>query len=196
MSNHYCPRCGEVCDCGTTVCAHPCDVEHGGDVHCPSWMGHERGCYEAPGVEKLHKRAETAERERDSALAEVGMLKMGFEPAPTADAYEAVCEARTKWQERVEKAKAENMRLRAIMDRLPKTVDGMPIVPGMTVFIPHPHPSNLITEREVVAPYGTLACLTKEPAHFGCCESTAHRLARECYSTREAALAAKEASDA
>ena len=132
----------------------------------------------------------------DQAQAEVGMLKMGFEPAPTADAYEAVCEARTKWQERAEKAKAENMRLRAIVDRLPKTVDGMPIVPGMTVFIPHPRPSNLITEREVLAPYGTLACLTKEPAHSGCCESTAHRLARECYSTREAALAAKEASDA
>jgi len=129
----------------------------------------------------------------DQAQAEVGMLKMGFEPAPTADAYEAVCEARTKWQERAEKAKAENMRLRAIVDRLPKTVDGMPIVPGMTVFIPHPRPSNLITEREVLAPYGTLACLTKEPAHSGCCESTAHRLARECYSTREAALAASEA---
>jgi len=86
--------------------------------------------------------------------------------------------------------KADAERLQAIVDRLPKTVDGSPIVPGMTVFVPHPHPSNLITEREVVAPYGTLACLTKEPAHSGCCESTAHRLARECYSTREAAEAA------
>jgi len=81
--------------------------------------------------------------------------------------------------------------LRAIVDRLPKTADGFPIVPGMTVFIPHPRPSNLITEREVVAPYGKVACLTKEPAHNGCCESTTHRQARECYSTREAAEGAK-----
>jgi len=90
-----------------------------------------------------------------------------------------------------EKADEENNRLRALVDRLPKTADGVPLVPGMTVFIPHPHPSNLITEREILAPYGTLACLTKEPAHSGCCESTTHRQARECYSTREAAEAAR-----
>jgi len=87
---------------------------------------------------------------------------------------------------------AEVKQLRAIVDRLPKTADGVPITPGMTVFIPHPRPSNLVTEREVVAPYGTLACLTKEPAHCGCCESTTHRQARECYSTRDAAEGAKE----
>jgi len=85
--------------------------------------------------------------------------------------------------------------LEDIVDRLPKTADGVPLVPGMTVFIPHPHPSNLITEREVVAPYGTLACLTKEPARCGCCESTAHRLARECYSTCEAARAPREGQE-
>ena len=90
-----------------------------------------------------------------------------------------------------EKADEENNRLRALVDRLPKTADGVPLVPGMTVFIPHPHPSNLITEREVIAPYGTLACLTKEPAHSGCCESATHRQARECYSTREAAEGGK-----
>jgi len=91
-------------------------------------------------------------------------------------------------------ARADVERLQAIVDRLPKTADGVPLVPGMTVFIPHPHPSNLITERVVLAPYGTLACLTKEPAHSGCCESATHRQARECYSTRKAAEAARKAN--
>lgn len=115
-------------------------------------------------------------------------------PVTMADALKAHIEQCP--QHPMSALKVENMGLRAIVDRLPKTADGFPVVPGMTVFIPHPRPSNLITEREVVAPYGSVACLTKEPAHSGCCESTAHRQARECYSTREAALAAKETGDA
>lgn len=62
-------------------------------------------------------RAEAAERERDLAIAH------DRQPYPTAAAYEAVCKARNKWQERAEAAKrelaamkAENSKLRSALE--------------------------------------------------------------------------------
>ena len=169
-------------------------------------------------------RAEKAEAERDEALAEVGMLKMGFEPAPTADAYEAVCKDRTKWQERAEKAEGdprlhlmfcktckvwhdgegpcpacdEVKRLRVIADTLPKTADGVPAMAGKSVFSVEVDGSIYANELVWWSFKGGHAALLMHSGYRNRLGVWIDqwKFASECYSTREAALAAKEASDA
>lgn len=75
--------------------------------------------------------------------------------------------------------------LKAIIAKLPKTGDGIPIVPGLTVFVVR---GNKIDERDVVGPYGNLALLVREPEQHGAASGTAHCLAETVFSTREAAL--------
>lgn len=71
--------------------------------------------------------------------------------------------------------------LEGLLAALPATADGVPIVPGMTVYCAiGPH----LDEREVVGPYGKLALLTREPARYGACEGSAHRLANTVYAER------------
>lgn len=68
--------------------------------------------------ETLTLRAELqqARRERDLAIAH------DRQPYPTAEAYEAVCAARTKWQDRAEKAEAENAELRSRLQEAKKAL--------------------------------------------------------------------------
>jgi len=160
----------------------------------------------------------------DQAQAEVGMLKMGFEPAPTADAYEAVCKARTKWQERAEKAEGdprlhlmfcktckvwhdgegpcpacdEVKRLRVIADTLPKTADGVPAMAGKSVFSVEVDGSIYANELVWWSFKGGHAALLMHSGYRNRLGVWIDqwKFASECYSTREAALAAKEASDA
>ena len=73
---------------------------------------------------------------------------------------------------------------------LPHTVDGAPIIPGMTV---HCIVGKFADEREVIGPYGKKALLTFEPARHGACAGSAHRLANTVYACRENALAAAKA---
>ena len=71
-----------------------------------------------------------------------------------------------------------------VLESLPKTVDGMPIVPDMMVYcIVGEH----VDERKVIGPYGKYALLTHEPAMSGTCAGSAHRLANTVFSTRKAA---------
>lgn len=73
-----------------------------------------------------------------------------------------------------------------IIEQLPKTVDGVPIVPGMLVYI---RVGEHVDERKVLGPYGKQALLTHEPPQHGAGGGSCHRLANVCYSTREAATA-------
>lgn len=72
-----------------------------------------------------------------------------------------------------------------ILDALPKTADGVPIVPGMLVYC-----GERADEREVLGPYGFLALFTREPARHGASEGYSHRLANTVYASRDSALAA------
>jgi hypothetical protein len=65
----------------------------------------------------LAREVETLKAERDQAIAH------DRQPYPTADAYERVCEARTRWQARaldsettIERLTAENQRLKSYED--------------------------------------------------------------------------------
>jgi hypothetical protein len=80
---------------------------------------------------------------------------------------------------------AERDALRTAVATLPKTRDGVPITPGMTVWC---RVGERADERKVVGPYGQKALLTREPARHGTCEGDSHRLANTVYSTRDAAL--------
>jgi hypothetical protein len=88
----------------------------------------------------------------------------------------------TRWRRLMEL----QQRQARIVEQLPRTADGVPIVPGMTVWC---RVGPYADERKVVAPYGKVALLTREPARHGACEGDSHRLAETVYSTREAALA-------
>lgn len=81
--------------------------------------------------------------------------------------------------------------LERLLQALPRTADGVPIVPDMTVYcIVGEH----VDERRVVGPYGRVALLTREPMRHGAGEGDAHRLAETVYSSREAALASAKKS--
>lgn len=71
-----------------------------------------------------------------------------------------------------------------LLKALPKTGDGVPIVPGIIVYC---IVGKRIDEREVIAPYGKKALLTHEPSQHGTCAGQSHRLAFTVFSTREAA---------
>jgi len=79
--------------------------------------------------------------------------------------------------------KAKNERLRAIVDRLPKTADGMRVIPGAdTVWYFH-HGGWQHCEIETSLP---------EDCQWNCVVLREQNLPPGCYSSREAAEAAKE----
>jgi hypothetical protein len=85
--------------------------------------------------------------------------------------------------DRVSALEAENAKLRAIVAKLPKTADGVPVVPGMNLWELSTHQYPMHTEQfieEVVS--------ISQPRGFGGSPNAFCR----CYSTREAAEAAKE----
>lgn len=102
----------------------------------------------------------------------------------------AVRRERDTLRQRVAKLEAE---IAAIVGKLPETADGVPVVPGMDVWLPtgaaYQSGNVLVVHRgvghhiiqwvavEVIAVHADLATETRFPA-------------RECYSTREAAEAA------
>lgn len=75
-------------------------------------------------------------------------------------------------------------RLKNLIEQLPRTADGVPIVPGMLVYI---RVGEHIDERRVIGPYGKQSLLTHEPARAGAGDGSAHRPANVCYSTIQAA---------
>lgn len=76
--------------------------------------------------------------------------------------------------------------LQSVVDALPKTADGVPIVPDMTVYcIVGEH----VDERRVIGPYGKQSLLTHEPAQHGAGSGSSHRLADTVYADRSKALA-------
>ena len=110
-----------------------------------------------------------------------------FGPLDTED-RDAAVDLIAHLRERAEKAEAEIERLREIVDRLPKTADGVPVTPGMNLYAPN-----------VDYDFGALAivsdsdrpqieCRDVRGVEFGMCASL-------CYSTREAAEAEKENED-
>ena len=120
-------------------------------------------------VRALTAQLAEAERERDKALAELSDARETWldwasdneivGPYVPYDEYEAI---------RAKLAAAE-----AVIAKLPKTADGVPVVPGMRVY--GLTPARTTVWEEIV-------------------EQVSHKIiADEIYSTREAALAAKEA---
>lgn len=81
---------------------------------------------------------------------------------------------------------AQLAELAAIVASLPKTADGFPVVPGMTVYC---IVGEQVDERTVIGPYGKLALLTHEPARHGAGDGSCHRLATTVYASREFAVA-------
>lgn len=74
-------------------------------------------------------------------------------------------------------------RLQAIVDKLPKTKNGAPVVPGMTVY--HRPRLNIIIKQTVFACTANALYLGEEHDDDGEC----YIEAVECYNTREAAEA-------
>ena len=95
-------------------------------------------------------------------------------------------------RKKLNEAAVEIEHLSAIVEKLPKTGDNVPVVPGMVVYC---LTGCSIDERTIIGPYGNFAVLTKEPSGPGWSGGHAHRLTNTIYSTREAALAAKEGED-
>lgn len=77
-----------------------------------------------------------------------------------------------------------------LLDALPVTADGAPIIPGMVV---HCVAGKFADEREVLGPYGKEALLTFEPARHGAGPGQCHRLANTVYAVRENAIEAAKA---
>ena len=78
---------------------------------------------------------------------------------------------------------ADNARLRAIVDKLPKTADGVPVVPGMEVWAKK-NPSDSTVQSFIVCQDSVWA------SRFGGMSRAGAWLISKCYSTREAAEAA------
>ena len=73
--------------------------------------------------------------------------------------------------------------LRAIVDKLPKTADGVPVVLGMNVWWPTDSPHIV---REMGHPHGLVLDTDRSRTYYV--------PASDCFSTREAAEAAKDGS--
>lgn len=83
---------------------------------------------------------------------------------------------------RITELEADNERLQAIVDKLPKTADGVPVVPEMPLYMPGSNTVGEVNPMTVNDGYSW-------PNANG--SSPASRL-DDCYSTREAAEAAKD----
>lgn len=83
----------------------------------------------------------------------------------------------------LEEAAVEIERLKAIVDKLPKTADGVPVYPYMPVYLLRDGEVHSITAMEVHRDTGEW--FTYFDCDFYCLDD-------ECYSSREAAEAAKE----
>jgi hypothetical protein len=94
----------------------------------------------------------------------------------------------------VEKLHAENVRLRAIVDRLPTTADGVPITPGMKIYPKQPltweelgydgpeeaEPDSAIVELKAVDPFGGEDIDMEDiPKNYSSLESAAAALASQ-----------------
>ena len=94
----------------------------------------------------------------------------------------------THLRERAEKAEAEIERLREIVDRLPKTADGVPITPWMNLYAPNVDYDFWALAIVSDSDRPQIECRDVRGVEFGMCASL-------CYSTREAAEAEKENED-
>lgn len=101
------------------------------------------------------------------------------------DALIEKCDENESLRAELAKANAEIERLRSIVDSLPKTADGVPIIPGMTLWLVvynalgqqvYEAVPDVVVEGEYVRTW------------FGAIRSD------RCYSTREAAEAARDES--
>ena len=61
----------------------------------------------------------------------------------------ATCAERVELTKRVEELEAENAKLMEVVKKLPKTADGVPVAPGMTVWVP----SSVDVEWEGPSPF-------------------------------------------
>jgi len=86
----------------------------------------------------------------------------------------------------MEKAAQQIERLQDIVGRLPKTVDGVPVVPGMKLYdgIGHHYVDPWVVTGFKVGRNGELTCLFGENGSFDA-------ICTQYYSTREAAEAAR-----
>lgn len=84
----------------------------------------------------------------------------------------------------IDEKDSEIEHLQAIVDKLPKTADGVPIVPGMTVSVLANYGDGLRIHKLVVYDLTSIGCSDGDRYHWDC---------HQCYSTREAAEAALDA---
>jgi len=75
----------------------------------------------------------------------------------------------------------------AIVARLPQTADGIPITPGMVIYVVR---GVHVDEREVIGPYGIKALLFREPGLYGGGSGSCHCLAEKVFANRDGAIAA------
>ncbi len=98
--------------------------------------------------------------------------------------YKSLCESLQR------EAKAENARLKAIVDMLPKTADGVPVVPGMAIWCERGHLAGASLDEGLVFCDGD-GCFESGDAILGAVGPGQYEF-RDCYSTRELAEKAKE----
>ena len=97
---------------------------------------------------------------------------------------------RDRWVTENNQLKTDLAAANAIIEKLPLTADGVPVVPGMKVHCFHSDYG--IIQWTIKGSFDIEdACMSEDEFYFRPAEWWTH-----CYSTREAAEAAKEAADA
>lgn len=105
--------------------------------------------YECP-LCKLHDRIATLEADNAKLWEECDLaVAHDSQPYPTADAYEKVCKALEKMRNDEASVCPEDVgfveyikSLQAVVDKLPKTADGVPIVPPTVLYLPGEAPNG------------------------------------------------------
>ena len=93
------------------------------------------------------------------------------------------------WKDgRIRELEAENARLRAVVDKLPKTADGEIVHEGQSIYTPDGQEISVI--RVFSGPPAPVVIIEDgKPKWSGCWQATPIEV---CYSTREAAEAARK----
>ena len=109
---------------------------------------------------------------------------------PTVGGYHEIHETPACIARQLAKANAENDRLQAIVDKLPKTADGVPVAPGMTVYFCRDGSPHIVgafhewsSDPDEYEVGDAVPCWNEEKRYSARCLG-------DCYSTRKAAEAA------
>ena len=96
--------------------------------------------------------------------------------------HERLCQIVDEQERQIAELTRERDEARAIIERLPKTADGVPMAIGDSVFV---------VETQMLVAVGAFAVVARGEVLWSECLATTWRHGYDCYSTREAAEQAR-----